>query len=82
MLILAARGGRLIRLDPESGEEIWEVMETGAGWSPPVLLRDRDLVVVPIRPDSVIARRIDDGERVLIGGEGDVAAPRPQKGIA
>jgi outer membrane protein assembly factor BamB len=64
LLVLAARGGRLIRLDPLTGEEVWEVMQEGAGWSPPIILRERDLVVVPIRPDSVIARRLDDGSRV------------------
>lgn len=63
LLVLAARGGRVVRLDPASGEEVWEVQEQGAGWSAPILLRERDLVVVPIRPDSVIARRLEDGSR-------------------
>lgn len=61
-LILAARGGKVIRLDPADGKEVWTAPQKGAGWRAPVFVDT--LVVVPGRPDSLVAYRIADGTRV------------------
>jgi outer membrane protein assembly factor BamB len=62
VFVLAARGGRVVRLDPETGAEVWTVRCRGAGWTPPLIARD--VVAVPVRPDSLVALAVADGKRV------------------
>jgi outer membrane protein assembly factor BamB len=64
VLVLSARGGAVIRLDPFTGREIWKRRVPGAGWRPPALRVAEELVLVPVRPDSVLALSVGDGERV------------------
>ena len=64
LLVLSARSGRVIRLDPRDGTEVWESHVSGAGWKAPLILINQDLVVVPARLDSLVALRLGDGERV------------------
>jgi outer membrane protein assembly factor BamB len=62
VFVLAARGGRVVRIDPETGAERWTARCPGAGWKPPCIVRDA--VVVPVRPDSLVALSLADGKRV------------------
>ena len=63
VLVLATRSGRVVRLDPRDGTEVWQVELPGAGWKTPVFLPRSALVTIPVRPDSVVALRVNDGER-------------------
>ncbi len=61
VLIVAARGGQVARLDPASGEPVWRARRRGAGWRAPALRIAEGLVLVPVRRDSVAAIRLADG---------------------
>jgi outer membrane protein assembly factor BamB len=63
-LFLVTRGGAVRRLDPATGDETWEAALEGAGWSDPVHWPGADLLLVPVRPDSLVALHADSGERV------------------
>lgn len=62
VFVLAARGGRVVRLDPQTGTERWTARHPGAGWTAPLVFRDR--VVVPVRPDSLVALSLAGGRRI------------------
>jgi outer membrane protein assembly factor BamB len=61
-LVVAARGGDVLRIDPETGEPRWEVVLSGAGWRRPVI-HNQQRVLVPVRPDSLIALDLETGDR-------------------
>jgi outer membrane protein assembly factor BamB len=61
LLVVASREGQVARLDPASGEPLWRARLPGAGWRTPALRAGRHLVLVPVRPDSVVALRLADG---------------------
>jgi outer membrane protein assembly factor BamB len=63
VLVLALRGGKILRLDPRTGTKIWESRARGAGWRDPALRLDAGLALVPVRPDSILAFRLTDGSR-------------------
>jgi outer membrane protein assembly factor BamB len=64
MLVLATRAGRVIRLDPRDGTEVWQIELEGAGWKSPSFFPHRAWIAVPVRPDSVVALRVTDGGRI------------------
>ncbi len=69
-LVVAARGGAVARLAPADGAVRWRAHLPGAGWRAPALRVAEDLVLVPIRPDSLAALRLSTGVeawRVRIG---------------
>jgi outer membrane protein assembly factor BamB len=63
-LVLAVRGGGALRLHTGHGGEEWQHELPGAGWTPPALRLEEGLVLVPVRPDSLFALSLADGETV------------------
>ena len=70
VLVLATRSGRVVRLDPRDGTEVWQVELPGAGWKTPVFLPRPGLVAIPVRPDSLVALQVVDGERAWASAVG------------
>jgi len=64
VLVLVLRGGRALRLDPAHGGVDWEQDVPGGGWTPPALRLQEGIVLVPVRPDSLLALSLGNGERV------------------
>ncbi len=63
VLVVVARGGRIVRLDAATGARRWEARLPGAGWKPPVVRAAEGRVLVPVRPDSLIALDLATGKR-------------------
>jgi outer membrane protein assembly factor BamB len=82
ILVLAARGGTVLRLGPRNGDVRWSTRQAGTGWRDPWI--GRDAVFVPVRPDSLVALSLEDGSRIwgqevgewprVGGGDGLLAA--------
>jgi outer membrane protein assembly factor BamB len=64
VLVVAARGGRIVRMDAATGARRWEARLPGAGWKPPVVRPAEGCVLVPVRPDSLVALDLATGKRV------------------
>lgn len=64
VLVLAVRNRGVVRVDPATGKSVWRVTNSGAGWRTPVVVGADSLVLVPVRPDSVLALAVGDGHRV------------------
>jgi len=64
VLVLVLRGGRVLRLDPRHGGVDWQQALPGSGWTPPALRTEEGLVLVPARPDSLVALSVGDGTQV------------------
>jgi outer membrane protein assembly factor BamB len=63
LLVVALRGGRILRLAPDGGVKRWETRLAGAAWRDPAVRPVEHLALIPVRPDSLVALRIDDGSR-------------------
>jgi len=54
--------GSVARLDTASGEPVWETDVSGAGWIPPAFCSGPGLLLVPARPDTLVALDAASGD--------------------
>jgi len=67
--------GWLSALDPHTGDDLWSVPVIGAGPGAPILVGD--VLVAPVRPDSLVAVNRSDGSRrwgIRPGWQPEIAA--------